>query len=80
MPLIKTSTTQTPKEAVEEFNAKERLAELEEQNKNLLGQVWIDSLSDDKRFRLELIKSITEVSEAIKALTEKVVELTAPQE
>jgi hypothetical protein len=58
----------------------QKLLQLEEQNKKLTFQSWIDSLADEKVFRLELLQAIERISISLNTLTEKLIELTSQEQ
>lgn len=58
-----------------------KIAELEARNRELIGLHYVQSLADEKTFRMELLSALNEISTGLKVLTETVVELTGkPQE
>lgn len=61
-----------PKQDTEELENK-----LDEAERRILTLTWMNNLSDEKTFRLELLQAIERMTESINNLTTKVVEITS---
>jgi hypothetical protein len=74
---IHLSQAQQPAKNNREQELEFKVKELEEENERLIGNNYINSLSDDKTFRLELLRSLTMITKSINELKEKLTELTS---
>jgi len=74
-----TPKTPTAGKSVREEELELQLMQLDEEKRSLESQVYISKLHEETVFRLELLRALNRLTEAIDNLPKKVVELTNPQ-